>query len=66
MKKHTRLLLSIVITAALTSGAHAQSDPFFKGKQIKIVVGFMQVESSIYGRGCSPNTWANTFPAIPT
>ena len=53
------LLASLCLVA---SPALAQSD-FFKGKQIKIVVGFTAGASSIYGRGSLPNTWANTFPA---
>jgi tripartite-type tricarboxylate transporter receptor subunit TctC len=35
-----RRLLVIVIICSSLETAHAQSDPFFKGKQIKIVVGF--------------------------
>lgn len=35
-----RVCLSLLAAAALATGAHAQSEPFFKGKQIKIIVGF--------------------------
>jgi tripartite-type tricarboxylate transporter receptor subunit TctC len=34
------LLTAVCLVAAFAAEAAAQSDPFFKGKQIKIVVGF--------------------------
>ena len=40
MRKFTALFLGLLATAAFSGAAQAQTEPFFKGKQIKIVVGF--------------------------
>ena len=40
MKLFRTLLSCLLLLAILSSNARAQSDPFFKGKQIKIIVGF--------------------------
>src|SRR5688572_7324547 len=40
MKLFRTLLSCLLLLVLLSSNARAQSDPFFKGKQIKIIVGF--------------------------
>ncbi len=40
MRKCIALFVGLLVMIAFTGGAHSQSEPFFKGKQIKIVVGF--------------------------
>jgi tripartite-type tricarboxylate transporter receptor subunit TctC len=40
MQLFRTLLACLLLLAVLSSNAHAQSEPFFKGKQIKIIVGF--------------------------
>src|SRR4026209_1975490 len=40
MKIYRTLLCSLFLVAFMSTNGHAQSDLFFKGKQIKIVVGF--------------------------
>src|SRR6185503_12001697 len=40
MRKCIALFVGSLVMMAFTGGAHSQSEPFFKGKQIKIVVGF--------------------------
>ena len=40
MKVFHTLLSSMLLVAVLSSEAHPQSDPFFKGKQIENIVGF--------------------------
>ena len=40
MRKFTALFVGLLVMLAFIGGAHSQSEPFFKGKQIKIVVGF--------------------------
>ena len=40
MKLFRTLLSCLLLLAVLSSNVGAQSDPFFKGKQLKIIVGF--------------------------
>ena len=40
MRIFRTLLSCLLLLGMVSSNAHAQSDPFFKGKQIKIIVGF--------------------------
>ncbi|HUD00230.1 MAG TPA: hypothetical protein VMR88_17190, partial [Candidatus Polarisedimenticolaceae bacterium] len=40
MRIFRTLLSCLLLFAVVSSNADAQSDPFFKGKQIKILVGF--------------------------
>ena len=40
MKIYRTLLCSLFLVAFMSTNGHAQSDLFFKGKQIKIIVGF--------------------------
>jgi hypothetical protein len=63
MKMFRVLLTAACLVAAFAADAAAQSDPFFKGKQIKIALP--PAASSISGRASTHSTWASTSPAIP-
>jgi tripartite-type tricarboxylate transporter receptor subunit TctC len=65
MKMFRVLLTAVCLVAAFAADAAAQSDPFFKGKQIKIVVGFtaggiIDLWARLYTQHL-----ASTSPAIP-
>ena len=72
MKKRTTitamafsLLVSLVLNLEFIPSLQAQTEPFYKGKTIRIVVGFPPGAFMTVGRGFSPATWENISRETP-